>query len=802
MTSSRQPEERFEPRFPLLIATAVFIAAAFSLMYPMLSGQIVGGSDQINVGYALRDFAANGMQQSGHIPQWNPYIFGGMPLWEIPGHFDVFYPAAWLRWFLSGETVLTLSFFLHLIVAGIAMYSLLRTLRASWTAAVVAGLAYELTGIVASQLSPGHDGKMFAAALVPFAFVALLRAIRGGRTGYYGWYALVVGLVMLTPHYLAAYYLLVGSAIFTLWLAFLDPERSRSRSPWMAIGMVALATGIGLGIAAVELLPVQHMVAYTPRAVGGDSGGYLYASSWGMPPEELMSTILPQFNGVIGHYWGRNGFKDHTEYLGAIVVVLMFLGIPAARRRGLALPLGVIGGLFLLVSWGGWSPFYKLWYYMPKMSQFRAPGLAFFMVAIVVCVFAGFGVDQLLQRKVKRVTMVLLLGTLGAIGVLAAAGVLQTVAESFAGQAIEYAGLNAPELQRGGIRLLAVVLVGGAVLWLIQQRKLAGAAAAAALLVVVGGDNWSILREFTNWLPPAKITFADDRLTTAMKKTPLPYRSFSPSAPDAQSVINALTVYKASALMARGVPTLLGYHGMESRFFDALFGGKNIWRYQMSPNLWDLYAVKYIIETQEPEGTPGFHKALGPERLGNLTGLNAPPGQELAAVVIERDSAPQWVRVVPVAVKVREEDIPPTVTAKGFPFNSYVLYSDTISVKSVMPTDSMQTPAPAAVTPTLASWEPGAMTVKLNGSDARTTYLLVAENWYPDWHAEIDGVAAPTHRANGAMLSVELPPGAKEVKLKFDVAAYHTGKLVSIGALLLVLVLLMSDRFRPRTADA
>ncbi len=331
MTTPEVPS-RFEPRFPLLIAAAVFLLAALSLMYPMLSGQIIGGSDQINVGYALRNFAATGMQQTGHIPQWNPFIFGGMPLWEVPGHFDVFYPTAWLRWFMSGDRVVVLAFFIHLIVAGIAMYSLLRTLGASWTASVVGGLAYEFSGILASQLSPGHDGKLFAAALVPFAFVALIRAIRHGRSANFGWFALVVGLIMLTPHYLAAYYMLVGSALFTLWLVFLDPERLRNRSPVVPLVMAAVAVAIGLGIAAVELLPVQHMVAYTPRAVGGESGGYAYASSWGMAPIELMTTILPQFNGMLGHYWGTNAVKDHTEYVGAIVVALMILGIPCRAQ--------------------------------------------------------------------------------------------------------------------------------------------------------------------------------------------------------------------------------------------------------------------------------------------------------------------------------------------------------------------------------------------------------------------------------------------------------------------------------------
>lgn len=804
MTSSRQIEPTLTPRFPLLVAVGIFILAALTLMYPMFSGKIVGGSDQILVGYALRDFAAQGMQHLGHIPQWNPFLFGGMPLWEVPGHFDVFYPMAWLRWILRADTVLTLGFFVHLVIAGVSMYALLRTLRASWSASVVAGVAYELSGILASQLSPGHDGKLFAASLVPFAFVTLLRAIRGGKTAYFGWFAVVVGLVMLTPHYLAAYYMLVGSALFTLWLVFFDPERSRTRSPIIPLGLAALAVLIGLGIAAVELLPIQHMVAYTPRGAGGDSLGYDYASSWGMAPQELMTAILPQFNGVLNHYWGPNGFKDHTEYLGAVVVVLFFLGIPPARRRGLILPLGGIGVLFMAVAWGGYSPFYHLWYLMPKMSQFRAPGLAFFMTALVVCVFAGLGADQLFQAKVKRSSLIALFSALGALAVLAAGGLLQGVAESIARpEALPLVSDNASELQMGGIRLLLVVLVGGAVLWAVQYRKVTGYLATALLLVVVAGDNWSILRAFPSWTPPASVLFADDPLTTAMKKTPMPFRTYSPSAPDArESIANVLTVYRGAALMSRGVPTLLGYHGMESRFFDELLGGKNVWRYQFSQNLWDLYAIKYVIQTQEADHIPGYHKILGPIQLEDLTGLNAPAGQTLPAIVAERDSAPRWVRVVPQAIMVHEEDIPPTVTAGNFPLNSYVLYADSTSVHGIKPSASMTTPAPTTVTATLATWEPGAMTVHLSGSDTRPTYLLVAENWYPDWHAKIDGHDAPTHRADGALLSVELPPGAKEVSLLFDVHAYHVGKLVSLAALLLTAGLLVSDRLRPRTVHA
>ena len=90
-----------------------------------------------------------------------------------------------------------------------------------------------------------------------------------------------------------------------------------------------------------------------------------------------------------------------------------------------------------------------------------------------------------------------------------------------------------------------------------------------------------------------------------------------------------------------------------------------------------------------------------------------------------------------------------------------------------------------AVTARVTAWQPGRMTVALDGSDTRTTYLLVAETWYPDWHAAVDGRDAVVHRANHAQIGVELPAGAREVTLNFASAASRRGALVSWLSLIL-----------------
>ena len=56
-----------------------------------------GRSDMFIAGYSFRLFGAETFLASGTIPQWNPYLFGGLP-YIAAMHGDIFYPTAWLRW--------------------------------------------------------------------------------------------------------------------------------------------------------------------------------------------------------------------------------------------------------------------------------------------------------------------------------------------------------------------------------------------------------------------------------------------------------------------------------------------------------------------------------------------------------------------------------------------------------------------------------------------------------------------------------------------------------------------------------
>jgi hypothetical protein len=769
----------YEPRRPALLATAVFVLAALTLCWPMLGGRFLLGDDQYIAGYGFRLFGAEMFRATGRIPEWNPYLFGGLP-YIAAQHGDIFYPTAWLRWFLPIDTAMNLGFFAHIVLAGACMYALLRALRVSWAGAMVGGLAYELTGIVASLVKPGHDGKLFVSALAPLALLALLAAVRDRRWWGYGLLALTVGLCMLSPHYQMTYYLLVAAAVWTLYLVFLDPARPAGLRWWRELGLAFGAVLLGLAIAAIQVLPFVQYIPYSPRAAGGPSGGWDYAVLFSMPPEELVTTVLPQFNGVLQNYWGRNVFKLHTEYLGAVVVVLAVLGLGDRTRRRTVRALGAIALLFLLVAFGGHTPFYYLWYeVMPMMKKVRAPGMAFFLVALPVAAYAGFGMDRLLRRDVSRNALLVPLAVLGGLAVLGAVGVLQAFAVVLAGpeQGARVAA-NASALQLGALRLLLVTLLGGAALWAVWSGRLTRGVAAAAVAAVVIGDLWSVDRLFFEFRDPAAVLYADDAVTSRLRAEPKPFRVLD------------VGVYQGSYLMAHDIQTMLGYHGNEVRFYDELLGGKGQWVNAGSPALLDLLAVRYLLLPQA-QPVPGYHHVLGP--------VTTTPGAP--AILLERDTMPPYVRVLPGAAKLPEDQVVPTVIDPRFPYDRIALYPDTATV-SPEPIRGGQAPAPVPVRAALTDWAPGRMRITLGGAAAQPSYLVVGETWYPDWHVEVDGKPAPLLRADHALLSVMLPPGAREVTLRFASETYARGKLVTLAALLATAALLAAPLWRRQRRKA
>lgn len=755
----------WEPRWPRIAALGICIIAALTLLWPLLTGQILfggGRSDMFIAGYSFRLFGAEEFRATGTIPQWNPYLFGGLPFIGAM-HGDIFYPTAWLRWIMPVDLAITWGMALHFVLAGWLTFGFARALRLSWTAAITAGVAYELTGIVASQMSPGHDGKLFVSALTPLAFWLLLKAIRGGQRWLFGAFSLVVALLVL-GHFQMCYFLLLALGMWAIYLAFADPERPQGQNPWMTLALAAVAVTLGVGITALQGLPFLQYVPFSPRATGGPNTGWEWVNAYAFPPEEIFTTLLPQFNGVLDHYWGRNPIKFHTEYIGVIPLVLACCGVGARGQRRLTIALLVGAVVFLLFAAAGHTPFYRIWFeFMPMMKKMRAVGMVFFLVAFPMAILAGFGLDRLLSGEITLRRLLVLTGGVAVFALLGVTGVLQSVAELMViPQRMEQVALNAEPLRAGAVRLLLFVMLSGGAFWAVGVGKVRGAATAALLLTVMSADLWSINRLFYTFSPRAAELFRDDPVTTALRQVTPPYRVF-----------DAGGSYPASTLMAYRIPVAVGYHGNQLQAYDQLAGKDRGYASLQTPALLDLLALRFLI-LPDTMTLPGWHRVVATERnsFGN------------PAVLYEQDSIPAYVRVFAAAAKVPADQVVPTLLNPRFPHAQVLLYPDSVSLE--LP--ALTPPLPVTtLRATVQQWAPGTIRIAIAGRDSAVTHLLVSENWYPDWRATVDGNAAQLYQVDGSLIGLPLPPGASEVVLRFESAGYRLGKRVSLIALLLAL---------------
>jgi uncharacterized membrane protein YfhO len=77
--------------------------------------------------------------------------------------------------------------------------------------------------------------------------------------------------------------------------------------------------------------------------------------------------------------------------------------------------------------------------------------------------------------------------------------------------------------------------------------------------------------------------------------------------------------------------------------------------------------------------------------------------------------------------------------------------------------------------------------VELKVTTEQPGYLVLADSWYPGWHALVDGQPAPVYRADVLFRAVRVEPGTHTIVFEYHPQMFTLGAVVSIAALLIVL---------------
>jgi hypothetical protein len=759
------------PRHATGWAVGVYVLAALSLGWPALTGQFLANpiSDQYIAGYAFREFAAQSLRDGSGFPLWNPYLFGGMP-YVAAMHGDIFYPTFLLRMILPTDVAMTWGFIIHVFLAGFFTFVFLRSLGLGFFGALVGGLAYMMSGNVAGLVSPGHDGKLFVSALLPMAMFLVVRGVRDGRHWAWGALAVTVGLGVLSPHPQLLQYMLLVCGSFGLFLAFADTG-SGTLPRTMALRRLALAAVaviIGFAMGAIQYLPVREYVPWSPRALGKP---WELATSYSMPPEELLNFWVPQFSGILERYWGDNGIHFHSEYIGVAVILLAALAFAKGRAVLSRKVLWFFAGVTIVaVFWalGGYTPFYRLVYaIVPGTKFFRAPSTMLYVISFGFAVLAAIGAERAAYREVSRRfllgwgAIVLAIGFIGAFGGLTNLGV--SLAEA---NQVDRVFANDAALRVGAWRSTLFGALATTCLFLLATGRVSREAGGYLLAGIVAVDLWSVERTYWRFSPPASQIYASDAAIEYMKAQPVPGRVLPLPVPGRDPFLNG------DALMAHGVRSVLGYHGNELGRYQQLLGGKG--ENLGNPNFWHLMNLKYVLTDAESLNIGGLKRVAGPVRnaFGTTTYLYE----------IAEENPPAW--VTPAIVKATDNEMFGTLMDPRFDVRRAALF-DTAAAVTAVELSTMPEPSPVKATTT--RFEPGSIDVQLDQPAPAGSALIVSENYYPGWTAQADGKPAAIGRADMTLIGVELPAGARQVTLRFTSPPYESGKTITLIAIVLAL---------------
>nr|MBA3438902.1 hypothetical protein [Pyrinomonadaceae bacterium] len=345
--------------------------------------------------YAARDF-------------WDPLILSGFPriadsqvmTWYPPAvAFSVFsfWPNAWNLFVISAY-----------ILASCFAYGYTYSLTGSRLASLVSGIVYGMSGIMVAHL--GHVTIIHTAVWLPLILWSLETGRRAPHTGSHTWWFAVgtisVACAALAGHPQILLYILVLAAAYVLLCGWTE-----ARMPWRYFGLSLLMVFLGLGLAAIQLLPTMELTGLTPRV----QFSFADFVSYSLPLRQVPTLLLPLiFGGAPESFYGQPYFGawpapvggwgpgEPTAYVGLLPIMLAIIGVVAWTKKRVTFFWSVVAMFAFVLTLGDATSLAALTYRLPAINRFRAPSRHFIEMAFAISVLSGLGVAAIKQAPVTK----------------------------------------------------------------------------------------------------------------------------------------------------------------------------------------------------------------------------------------------------------------------------------------------------------------------------------------------------------------------------------------------------------------
>jgi len=810
----------------------LFIAIALIYTNPVFQGKEIIQHDIVQYkggAKELLDYRA----KNGEETYWSDAMFGGMPTYQTGAQFrgDIIKHVDNALNFLPKPAN-----YLFLLFAGFFLLGM--TAVRNWKYALLGATFFGLSTYFYIIISAGHNGKVHTIAyFAPLLAGILLVYIRKKYLLGFVVTALFMGLQIAANHFQMTYYLFIGIGfLFLSELIRVLLKKSDWKHFGISSGVLALAFLLGIGMNSQRLLANREYAEETVRGkqiledekqnhASKDGMNRDAMLMWSYGKLETLNLFIPRIYGGSSQekgsdrimqniqelvqenatsqeevdnimkgfssptYWGEQPGTAGPAYQGAVVCFLAFLGFFFAPKKYKYWILGA-SVLTIMLAWGSNFLIVSDLFidFVPLYNKFRAPSSILVVVELLFPLIAIVGLYSFFNNKNLTTEYKQKILMYAGGGVLAFLLLMLIFGKSLLGFYTETEKRYLPSYildylidERYGMfwedSIKAIFYVGAVlgVLFLTMKQKLTQNIALIIIGAVSFFDLWSVNKRYLNndnfvdkeFVQEPFVTEVSDYLIekagdntevqrllaqAEMNKT---LSILTEKDKGHYRIFNSITSPFNETTISYFKSSVGGYHAVKLRRYDDLINEYfSVTDNKKTLNILNMLNTKYILlgSLQEPRAE------INPNANGNAWFISdiqfvKTPNEEIKAVG-EIDNKKTAV------VSVEDQKY----------FEGKNLQSDSTAVIE------------------LKNYLPNQLEFK---TQSKTPQLAVfSEIYYPKgWKMLLDGKEVPYIKANYLLRAVLVPAGNHEVRMVFEPEVIEKGKMISMSAFGIFLLL-------------
>ena len=810
----------------------LFIAIALIYTNPVFQGKEIIQHDIVQYkggAKELLDYRA----KHGEETYWSDAMFGGMPTYQTGAQFrgDVIKHVDNALNFLPKPAN-----YLFLLFAGFFLLGL--TAVRNWKYALLGATFFGLSTYFYIIISAGHNGKVHTIAyFAPLLAGILLVYIRKKYLLGFAITALFMGLQIAANHFQMTYYLFIGIGfLFLSELIRVLLKKSDWKHFGISSGVLALAFLLGIGMNSQRLLANREYAEETVRGkqiledekqnhTSKDGMNRDAMLMWSYGKLETLNLFIPRIYGGSSQekgsdrimqniqdlvqenttsqeevdnimkgfssptYWGEQPGTAGPAYQGAVVCFLAFLGFFFAPKKYKYWILGA-SVLTIMLAWGSNFLIVSNLFidFIPLYNKFRAPSSILVVVELLFPLIAIVGLYSFFNNKNLTTEYKQKVLMYAGGGVLAFLLLMLVFGKSLLGFYTETEKRYLPPylldylideryamFREDSIKAIFYVGIVLGVLFLTMKQKLTQNIALIIIGAVSFFDLWSVNKRYLNndnfvdkeFVQEPFVTEVSDYLIEKAGNNTEAQRLLDQAEMNKMlsiltekdkghyRIFNSITSPFNETTTSYFKSSVGGYHAVKLRRYDDLINEYfSVTDNKKTLNILNMLNTKYILlgSLQEPRAE------INPNANGNAWFVSdiqfvKTPNEEIKAVG-EIDNKKTAV------VSVEDQKY----------FEGKNLQSDSTAVIE------------------LKNYQPNQLEFK---TQSKISQLAVfSEIYYPKgWKMLLDGKEVPYIKANYLLRAVFVPAGNHEVRMVFEPEVIEKGKMISMSAFGIFLLL-------------